>query len=189
MPCEREKNKQKKPPTDECVLWDGVLIYLFIYSHFAAIDVFKKNFFFFFPHLHSPDAWRTASVVAAVEADISGVCGWSFSSETKSAVAQRFFRRITQRNDFCFLLNGSCKSSLSQFFDLLRCCSVSEQFRNDYWSSWKMHDAPRFMSHERFPDSFSDCADTFCCMSDQDLFWHLWKLIVFLKLHLQCWSV
>lgn len=99
------------------VLWDGVLIYLFIYSHFAAIDVFK--FFFFFPHLHSPDAWRTASVVAAVEADISGVCGWSFLSETKSAVAQRFFRCITRKNDFCFLLNGSCKSSLSHF---LICC-------------------------------------------------------------------
>lgn len=30
-----------------------------------------------------------------------------------------------------------------------------------------------------FPDSFTNCVHTFCRMSDQDLFWHLWKLIVF----------
>lgn len=112
-----------------------------------------------------------------------------------------FFERDKDRHRSAFLsVHHSEKWLLLSFkrflqvilvtvFDLLRCCSVSEQFRNDYWSSWKMHDTPCFMSHKRFPDSFSDCADTFCCMSDQDLFWHLWKFIVFLKLHLQCWSV
>lgn len=42
-----------------------------------------------------------------------------------------------------------------------------------------MHDTLCFTSHERFPDSFTSCVHTLCCMIDQDLFWHLWKLIIF----------
>lgn len=82
-------------------------------------------------------------------------------------------------------------------FDPPRRRVVSEQFRNDYWSSWKMHDwqlpgfvvARDFSRHVFF---FSDCARTFCCMIDRDLFWDSWKLIVvvlFFYLHLQCLSV
>lgn len=164
----------KKKPTDECVLWYDVFIYLFI---FRCYWCFLTDFAFAYPWCMM-DGER-------------GCCRWSrhiwnllpmlFSKKWRS-FAQRFVSTSLvwreDRESLLLSLNGSCESSLS-CFDLLCCCSASEKIPNDYWSSLKMHDTLRFASHERFPDSFANCVHTFCCMRDQDLFWHLWKLIVF----------
>lgn len=50
-----------------------------------------------------------------------------------------------------------------------------------------MHDTLCFTSHERFPDSFTNCVHTFCRMSDRDQFLILVEIdhfFAFLKIYI-----
>lgn len=128
----------------------NLFIYLFT---FCCYWCFFFTFFFFFPP-------EFAFPWCMMDGQHSSCCSnwhiWSLR------LTFSFFPRQPSlaQNEFCFLLNGSCESSLSLFFffffDLLCRRVVSEQFRNDYWSSWKMHDWHFLvsLSHEIFPDTF-----------------------------------
>lgn len=100
----------------------------------------------------------------------------SVFSKNWSLFAQQFFLCFTLKwKDTITLFLMVPKSSLS-CFDLPRCCSVSGKIRNDYRSFIK--NAWLFYVAREVSTQFT-CVHTLCCMSDQDLFWHLWKLIVY----------
>lgn len=164
-----KKRNWKKTATDERVLWDGVLIYLFIYSHSAAIDVF-----FFLPAPEFAFPW------CMMDGQRSGCCSnwhiWSlwliFYWPSQPSFAE----------EFCCLLNGSCESYLSPFF-LSATLTVNSLGTFIDLHEKCMTDTSWFRCRTRFFQIFlniffPDRAVTFCCMIDQGLFWHLWKLIV-----------
>ena len=197
-----------KKPTDECVFFFfGDMMYLFIYLFiFCCYWCFLNRFFFL--HLHTPDAWWTLSEVAAVEADISGVSGWSFFLPPKCLVRSevsllsawlmngfkwRKKKKRRQRNKlFCFLSffykTVPAKSSLS-CFDLPCCCSVGgkkkKRWRNDLTVFMKNAWHSLFhVARERRPDSFTNRVHTFLfAWVASDLFWHIvenWSFLFFL---------
>lgn len=163
MTCEKKEN-QRNSHRWMC-LWDGVLTYLFIYSHFAAINVFFPWICIPLMHDGRPTQWLLLKLTY-----LEFVADLLFA---KPAFSRR--RVLLSFKRFMF------KSSLVPFFNL-PCWqwTVSERWLIFMKNAWLT--LPGFAVAR----DFSKCINlfifcllgTFCCMIDWDLFWLLWKLIV-----------